>query len=601
MTDWLDLKSDADISLMSETLGISGITASVLANRGIRSKNAAVKYLNPQKKFMYDEALLKDIGKAAEAVREALAKGLRIAVYGDYDVDGIMSTVILQKTLQKLCADVIYYIPGREEEGYGLNAEAVKRLHAEGARLLITCDNGVSANAEISLAKELGMTVVVIDHHEVFSSGGALPALPPADAVIDPKREDCGYPFKRLCAAALCYKFARYLHSLLEITFADDDEYFIFAAIASICDIVALQDENRIFAKHGLELMNGGKIKNLGLNALASARGLEGKKIGAFEIGFVIGPCINATGRLERASTAVELFLCGDEIRAAELAAKLTELNEARKRLTGESVRAVLDSLSLSERAGDNVHLIFDENLHESIAGIVAGRVKDVTGRPVIVFTKSGGLCEGLAKGSARSIQGYNIFLELNRHRELFTRFGGHEMAAGLTLKKENIEILRERLLAACNLKPDDFNKKIFIDGELELPEITFELAKELSLAAPFGRGNEEPVFRAFAVAENVEAIGADKKTLRFTFGAGQGSEIKGQKLKGICFGMAREFTDMLENSCGAEESVFFAENGRLRKALCLEIAFCIEINEFNGNSNLQLRLVDFRTQTNCP
>lgn len=587
---WIDQDSGADIKLMAETLGISEITAAVLANRAVRSKNAAIKFLNPAKKFMYDAALLGDIGKAAALTAEALRNGDKIAVYGDYDADGILSTVILYKTLRILgdsCGDsnVLYYIPHRETEGYGLNLGAVEKLHADGVKLLITCDNGIAAENEIRAAKDFGMKVVVIDHHEpnaAFRSDMA-------DAVIDPKVPDCPYPFKRLCAAALCYKFAAFLFRFMEMPINSglEEEFLIFAAIASVCDIVSLTDENRIITAQGLSLLNALNVKNLGLKALIKLRGLEGKKIGGFEIGFVLGPCINATGRLERADIAVELFLAESEEAAIPLAQRLVELNEERKRLTAESVKTVLAGFSGSGFEDNPIYVIYCENLHESIAGIVAGRVKEVTGRPTIILTKGGG--EGMAKGSARSIPGYNIFGALDANRELFERFGGHEMAAGLTIKEENIDLLRERLISGCNLTDTDFSRKIFIDGKIKLTDISFALAAELKLLAPFGRDNGEPVFRTVAAVDNVEAIGTDKKTLRFSIALG------GQKLKGICFSMFGEFSELLENIYGSDVYDYFRGNYRLPKPIEINLAFCVEINEFNGTSQLQLRILDFK------
>ncbi|MCL2702714.1 MAG: single-stranded-DNA-specific exonuclease RecJ [Defluviitaleaceae bacterium] len=561
--EWVYLETDADLELMSKTLGVRPITAKVLANRGIRSKNSAIKFLNPARKFMYDAALLMDMGKAVSITYGAIITGKKITVYGDYDVDGVSGTVILVKAIRSLGGVVSYYIPGREDEGYGMNAAAVEVLAKSGTELIIACDNGISAVQEIRLARELNMDVVVIDHHEPGEE------LPEANAIIDHKRADCAYPFKHLCAAALCYKFAEELFKHAGADFHEmDSELLAFAGLATVCDIVSMTDENRVIAVNGLAAISRG-ISNPGLNALLLVRSLLGKQIGVYETGYIIGPCINAAGRLEKADLAVELFLLGDSVsdkeRAYELAGVLSGLNDERKRLTSNYAQKMIEAVRLENQ---NVYVLFDADMPESIAGIVAGRVKDTSNHPAIVLTKAS--VPGYVKGSARSVSGYNIFEELYAHRKFFKRFGGHEMAAGLTMREEYIDELRKRLNGACTLTDADFVKKLYIDADLCPEDVTMELALELARLAPFGPDTPEPVFTMRnIICESIDRIGSDKKTLRFTFGTSR-------KLKGIAFGKYDEFASALD-ACFP---------------LKMDIAFNIDVNEYNGYSNVQMKVL---------
>lgn len=589
MAKWLLKKTDANIELMAKTLGIGEVLSTVLANRGIRTKNTALRFLNPVLSSpMYDASKLKHIDKAVDIIVQAVSEGKKIAIYGDYDVDGVMSATILYKTLKDYGAEVIYYIPHRELEGFGLNIQAIAKLNEEGINLLITCDNGISAINEIEYAKSLGMSVIVIDHHEPeFSdhsnqdSQGGYDILPAADAIVDPKQKLCEYPFKSLCAAGLSYKFAKYFYERINAEFIYEDEFLMLAALATICDIVDLFEENRAIVKCGLELINSDKRSlNAGLRALLRERSLEDKKIGTFEVGFMIGPCINATGRLETALTAMELFTSSDG-NVAELAGRLVSLNEERKAQTAECIERI--TLKFNDSAVlDKVIIIYDELVHESIAGIVAGRIKDMTYHPAIVLTKSS--VDGIAKGSARSIEGYNIFAELYKCKDLFERFGGHEMAAGLSLACDNIEILRQRINSECPLTDSDFEKIIRVDMALPLHMVTFKLAEELARLEPSGKGNKEAVFGAKGlVAEVVEAIGENKKTLRFTFPI----ENTYRKIKAVCFNKLEQFVEML----GGVENFKY---GRVTDVK-LDIIYQLGLKEYNHNTYLDMKIIDFR------
>ena len=586
MARWIIKENDADIALMAKTLKISPILCEILANRGIRTKNTAIKYLHPNLSFMHNIAAMADVEKACDIIRDGIANAQKFCIYGDYDVDGVSSTVILHKTLLTLGANSRYYIPHREKEGYGLNIAAIEKIVAE-ADVLITVDNGVSAIAEVTRAKELGLAVIIIDHHEpayTEEDGERTELLPPADAIIDPKRADCPYPFKEMSAAGIVYKFAKYLHEAFDVEFAAEPEFLTFAAIAAFCDVVDLVDENRIIAAKGLALLRQQAFGNIGLNALVKARNLEYNKMDAFDIGFIIGPCINASGRLESAEIAVELFLCEDAAEADVLAARLVELNNERKELTAKFAEETIAQVADVE---DRVLVIYQSDMHESIAGIVAGRVKDAVNRPAIVFAKSG----NIAKGSARSIEAYNIFEEMQKQKDLFIRFGGHKMAAGASLEIENIDVLRQQLNDACILADEDFVPILYIEKELSLDDVTFELAESLQTLAPFGKANKQPIFVTREVyTESVEIIGQSGTTLRASF-----RYKSGRRIRAVAFQSVEKFTTMLAKSYSEEVCRNFT-TGRLRNlAVKMDIAYHIEINTYNGNSSLQLKIVDFK------
>lgn len=563
-TIWLPRETDADLPLMAKTLGLSEITARVMANRGIRSKNAALSFLAPSVTRLRDAMSLRGMEAALARISAAIPRE-KIVIYGDYDADGIMSTVILLKTLRRLGADCEYYIPHRVEEGYGLNFGAVEKIAETGATLLITVDNGISAVEEIAAANARGISTVIIDHHE---PGEILPA---ADAIVDPKQPACEYPFKEMCAAGLVFRLAAALCEFVGKPLAthERDEFLALAAIATLCDIVDLADENRILVTAGLAVLNANKLVNPGLGSLITVRGYLDKPIEAFTVGFVIGPCLNATGRLESAALAVDLLLAGENEKEKRfaLAQELVELNETRKALTAECVENSLAALNSEEFP--KVLVLTDFDAHESVAGIVAGRIREITCRPTILLTRG----DGMAKGSGRSVEGYNLFEALYRHRHLFARFGGHAMAAGLTLPEENIPALRAALNAECTLT--DFRPKIKIDRELAAEEITLALSDELSRLAPFGKGNSEPVFTSRNLfAERVRVLD-EKNTLIFTFRA-----ENGRRLKGIAFGLNEAYP------AAATENV------------TLDAAYTVETNVWNGQTEVQIRLKDFRVHS---
>jgi len=564
---WVMRETDADLSLMSQVLSISPIMARVMANRDVRSKNTALSFLQPAIENLRPFTKMKDAQKALTRIRKAINTGEQITIYGDYDADGITSTVILYKVLARLGAVVSYYIPHRVKEGYGLNKNAMTSLAYSGTRLIIAVDSGISAIEEVALAASLGIDTVIIDHHEQGET------LPQAIAVVDPKQHDCPYPFKEMCAGGLTYKLAAALCEYLQMPFLEQEECLVLAAIATICDIVPLKDENRILANCGMQILNANKLVNPGLGSLLTARGYLEKPIDTFTVGFVIGPCINAAGRLDSAEKAVNLLLAGAEnvIERMHLTHELIELNDERKNLTADCVDRLLAELPSML---DKVLVIADTEIHESIAGIVAGRIRENTGRPTIVLTQG----DEAMKGSGRSSACYNIFEALHQHRHLFVRFGGHSMAAGLTIAEENIPLLRDALNDGCTLTEEDFRPQIDIDCQLALEDVTLRLADELSRLAPFGSGNHEPLFASGGVyVENVRVID-DKNTLIFTF-----RNDRGYRVKGIAFGLNEVYAKAVLEA-GVDKNGGFS----------MDVVYGIETNVYNGNISVQMRVRDF-------
>jgi len=567
-TKWIFAETNVDLQLMSEVLGISQTMARVMANRGIRSRNAAIGFLNATRANMRPFTDMTDADKAIACISAAIDAGDKITIYGDYDADGITSTVILYKVLTRLGANVSYYIPHRVTEGYGLNTSAIDQIAAGGTRLIVTLDSGITAMDEIAYGNALGIDTVVIDHHE---PGEELPA---AAAIVDPKRADCTFPFDGMCAAGLTYKLAHALCQHYAVPFLEQDEAMVLATVATVCDIVPLMDENRILVSSGLEILNANKLVNPGLGSLITMRGLLSKTINTFSTGYMIGPCINASGRLDTAAKAVELLLAdANDKDRMQLTYDLMQLNEERRQITSDCVERLLESIAGNT---DKVLVVVDKDTHESIAGIVAGRIKDATGRPTIVLTTG----EAGMKGSGRSNPSYNMFDALYANRHLFIRFGGHSMAAGLTLLEENIDTLRQNLNAECILTDEDFFPQINIDCEIALENVTLPLAQELSKLGPFGSGNREPVFVTRNVfVDSVREI-AEKNTIMFTFRC-----ERGRKIKGIAFGMNDVYTNAVAGT----------DAERLTSGFYLDLAYAIDVNEYNGTISEQIRIKDIK------
>lgn len=590
MAIWTIRNQKANINKMVEELNISETFATVLANRNILDRRSLTTYLNADEKYFFNSLEMKDMEKAFNILLNSIIKKEKICIYGDYDVDGVTSTVILFKGLKKLGANVIYYIPDREEEGYGLNIDAINEVKKMNVNLILTCDNGIASIKEIEYIKDMGMDIIVLDHHEPrfleLENGEKIDIIPIADAIVNPKQKDCPYPFKALCAGGISYKFIKEFYEFMEEE-ENFEEYLVFSSIATICDIVDLIDENRIIAKKGLEILNKNKKINKGLYEIIKLNNLEEKEITETDYGFKIGPCINASGRLESALKAVALFTAEENENIEEMAKELINLNEERKEITSKAVEDIMLAIEKSNLMEDKILVIYSPEIHESIAGIVAGRIKEKYYKPTFVITKS----KDGAKGSGRSIPAYNMFEEMLKCQELFTKFGGHKMAAGLSLEEEKIDEFRKIINKNCNLNKEDMQETISIDKALDFYNIDFNLINELSLMKPIGKENKGAIFATKNLCiENVRFVGKDRKILQFLF-----SDKYGTKLNAISFDGYEKFINFLKNIYKDKEIEQIIYNNKNSIDLYLDVVYSIEVNEFNGNKNIQLMLKDFR------
>lgn len=585
MEQWYVKKTKGDIEKMSRVLDIPPIIARILSNRGLLTKQACQAFLSPDIRSVRPAKLMKDAEKAAALLVAAIGSQKKITVYGDYDVDGVMSTVILYRTLSNLGANVQYYIPMRKKEGYGLNKDTIQRLADHGTQVLLTCDNGISALEEVAFSKRLGLTAIVLDHHEPIYTGEQehkQDLLPEADAIVDPKQQCCPYPFTALCAAGIAYLFCDTLCQAAGKPFENQEECGVFAGMATICDMVDLLEENRSIVAFCLSHI--ASCRNIGLRHLLQATNITPSEVTAYHIGYILGPCINAAGRLLCACCAARLFLTEDETEGEKLAQRLTTYNQRRKDLTSQAVEEIVEEINQSPIKEQPIYVLHSEQMEESIAGIVAGRLKEKFYRPVIVLTGSG----GLAKGSARSIEGYPIFDELFRCKDYFVRFGGHAMAAGLTLPTENITILRQELNQRCTLRADQLCPIYRVEQVLSFAEINFALAKEIEKLAPFGKGNESPLFASSDVhIQSMRFLGKDKKILKMDLFQ------NGLLLSGISFDGYDKLQHTVATAFGEEAWAKILNNDLA--FFSLDIVYEITLNHFQGKSTLQLQIRDFR------
>ena len=577
--------TNANLREVGKKVGVNPLIAKIMINRQINTIDEMKKFINPSLDNLYDPFLMKGMDEGTEIIKNAILQNEKIMIYGDYDADGVTSTVILYKALTTCDAEASYYIPDRENEGYGLSTSRLEKMYDEGYRTIITCDNGISAVEQVKRAKELGMTIVITDHHELpfeeQENGERIYKTPNADVVINPKQEDCEYPFKQLCGAGIAFKFAEGLYRKMNISEKKAYELIEIAGIGTICDVVDLVDENRVIAKNALDRLKD--TDNLGICALKDALNIKGE-VSSYHIGFLIGPCINATGRLETAFLSVDLFLAEDENKAKELASTLVDLNKKRQELTNEAVEEVIEMIESSNLINDKVLVVYNEKIHESIAGIVAGRIKERYNLPTIVLTKG----KEMPKGSARSIPEYNMFEELIKCKEYLEKFGGHPMAAGLSIKEENIEKFRKYINDCCTLTEDDLIYKIRIDERLEFKNIDFKLIDEIKVLEPFGKGNATPILAEKNVAvEKISILGENKNTLKLR------CRINGTNryIDGICFNKVDEFIEEMKEAYG-ESYEYMLENPCGMK---MDLIFTPSINEYNGNVSIQLKINSFK------
>ncbi len=570
MQKWRVYSKKADFDAIGSRFNIDPVTARIIRNRDVTDMENVDMYLNGTLDRLHDPMMMKDMDKAVSVIASSIRDNKHIRIIGDYDIDGICSIYILFKGLKICGADVDYEVPDRITDGYGINENLIKQAYEAGVEVIITCDNGIAAASQIDYANELGMTVVITDHHDVpyeETDNGRRYIIPKAAAVVDPKQNDCGYPFKMLCGAGIAYKFIDCMVKEFQTGDSVMPELLQFAAIATVGDIVDLLDENRIIVKEGLKLI--ANTGNYGLNALMAVTGVSRESINAYHIGFVLGPCLNASGRLDSAKRALKMLVTDDRAEAERHAGELKDLNEERKKLTSEAVDKAVDMVENSSLKDDRVLVIFLPDCHESIAGIVAGRIREKYYKPVIVLTRG----EQEAKGSARSIESYNMFEKLSECKDLFTRFGGHPMAAGLSLPEENIPEFRRRINEHCNLSEEDLTETVWIDVPMPLEYINEKLILELGGLEPFGKANPKPVFADKNISiRNIRAIGKDKQYTRMTIA----------KDSGIVIDAVGFFP------CTELETVY-NKNGRI------SCTYYPEINEFRDKKQIQVCVTGYR------
>lgn len=569
MEKWMIYSKKADFNALGTRFSINPVTARIIRNRDVISEEAVYRYLYGTKKDMYSAWLMKDMRRAVELLKEKLEDRKKIRIIGDYDADGVNASCILWKGLKRCGAEVDVEIPHRMSDGYGINERLIEEAYQAGVDTILTCDNGIAAQKQTAYAKCLGMTIIITDHHEVpyeEKEGVRRYLVPEADAVVNPKQEDCPYPYKGLCGAGVAYKLIQCLYEELGVPEQETEELLQFAAIATIGDVMELQDENRIIVREGLKLLH--KTTNPGLKALMEVNGIEPSSLNSYHIGFVIAPCMNAGGRLDTAKRALELLLCEDRQEADRMAGELKALNDSRKALTIKETQKACEMLDSQEKM-DKVILVYLPDCHESLAGIIAGKLREKYYRPVFVLTKA----ENGLKGSGRSIEGYSMFEELVKCRQYLEKFGGHPMAAGLSLKEENLDAFRSALNENCTLTEEDYICKRWIDVAMPLGYITKELIEEFSVLEPFGKGNEKPMFAEKNIrAMNIRAIGQNGNAVKF-----QAADSGGSRMEAIYFGDAAEFLE------------------KVQEGSLISILYYPSVNEFRGVEKLQITVCGWR------
>ena len=586
MEKWFVMRKGAPFQEIAEKFHITPILARLIRNRDIVGDENIQMYLHGTISDLHDGILMKDMNRAVDIILEKIQDNKKIRIIGDYDIDGINATYILLEGLRALGGNVDVDIPDRMKDGYGLNQHLIDRAYGEKVDTIITCDNGIAAKEEIAYGKRLGMTMIVTDHHEVpyeEVEGEKKYILPPADAVIDPKQEACHYPFKGLCGAAVAYKLIETLFHITGKDVEDVDYLMENVAIATVGDVMDLVGENRIFVKQGLEMLK--RTKNLGLKALIECTGVDVDRLSAYHIGFVIGPCLNASGRLDTAKRALEL-LCAKTKRDADvLAGDLKALNDNRKDMTATAVEEAILQIEGSSLCNDQVLVVYLPECHESLAGIVAGRVRERFYKPTFVLTKA---VDGV-KGSGRSIESYHMYEELNKCKSLLTKFGGHKLAAGVSMAEENVDAFRKMLNENATLSEDDLTAKVSIDIQMPLAYVSEQLVEELELLEPFGKGNGKPVF----VEKNIEIVkgsvlGKNKSVMKM-----QVRDSQGTILEAMYFGNIEQFISYLKEKYGdvAVQRMLQGYPTGMR----LAFTYYPTINEYMGRKTAQIVIQNYQ------
>ena len=603
MAKWMLAARKADFDAIAQKFHISPVLARILRNRDLVTEQEIDRFLNGTLADLHDPSLLKGMQEAGQCLFQKIGQRVKIRIIGDYDVDGVCSAYILLRGLRLLGADVDTVIPHRMKDGYGLNDHLIEQAKEDGIDTILTCDNGIAAADQIRLANTCGMTVVVTDHHEVpyeEQEGERIYRLPPAAVVIDPKQEDCPYPYKQICGAVVAYKLIRYLFreaQKIHWTGWDGEpvdeqaaqallqELLSFTALATVCDVMELRDENRILVREGLKEM--AKTTNYGLKALLQVNDLYGKPLTPYHAGFVIGPCLNATGRLDTAKRALELFDAPSIEEAALIASDLKSMNESRKQMTEDGVKLATQQVE-QELSGDDILVVYLPDCHESLAGIIAGRIREKYHKPVFVLTSA----EEGVKGSGRSIEAYSIYEEMNKVKELFARFGGHRQAAGLTLAAEDgfsdvqlADRFRKALNANSTLKSEDFEEVVHIDVPLPLKLADRNFLAELEKLEPFGTGNPKPLFARKQISIlSMAKLGKTGKFRRIRI-----ADEQGNPYQAVYFGDGEEMDRYLMQKYGEERLIQGFRGGLMQGQMEISIVYSPQINSYNGRESIQI------------
>jgi single-stranded-DNA-specific exonuclease len=584
---WFIKNKKIDYKKMAHKYGITEFMSRLIINRDILNDGMIKSYINPDFDKLHNPKEMKDLEKAVDIIYRKISANKKIRIVGDYDVDGVISVYILYTALKLCKANVDYEIPDRIKDGYGINSNIIKQAKEEEVDTILTCDNGISAIEPIKYAKELGLTVIITDHHDIpfveDENKNREFIVPEADAVLNPKQEDCEYKFEKLCGAGVAYKLVEVLYEKMGIDKNECYKFMEFLAIATVCDVVDLVDENRIFVKKGLEFIN--KTTNLGLQELIRECEMADKNLSVYHLGFIIGPCINACGRLDSAKRGLELLISTDEEVANKFAKELVRLNEERKDMTMEGLEKAIEIIEKNNMLKDKVFVVYIPDVHESLAGIIAGRIREKYNAPTLVITKS----ENGAKGSGRSIEEYNMFEELVKCKDLLEHFGGHPMAAGFSLKEENIDEFRRRLNENSTLNEEDLLKKVTIDCVLPLDSINYELINDLEQLEPFGKANSKPLFaekninllKATILGKNNNVLKLRIKTKSDNF------------LDGIYFGDVYEFEEAINDKYGKDELQKLYDG--VYNDVKLDLVFYPSVNEYNGNTSIQIVVQNYR------
>lgn len=584
---WRLYAKKADFAAISKAYGINQVTARIMRNRGVETKEEIESYLKGDLDYLSDPALMKDADKAASLLEAAIANNELIAISSDFDNDGIFSGLLLKEAIIELGGRAAIFTPNRVMEGYGVNSRIVEEANAKGASVLLTCDNGIAAFEAIEEAKKLGMTVIVTDHHEVpfeEHDGKKIYLLPKADAVVDPKQEDCAYPFKSLCGTGVAYQLMTLLFRRMKRTMSHQEIFLQYTAIATVADVMELVGENRILVRKGLSYLN--HTNHIGLRALMEVCGISPEQVRAYHIGFILGPCFNAAGRLDTIVHALALLESKEYDQALALAGELWAMNEERKELTRVGTERAVELIEHATWKDEHVYLVYIKDCHESVAGIIAGRLRERYYRPVLVFTDASE--EGQIKASGRSIDDYDMFTELSAFRNLFLRFGGHKMAAGLTMEKKNLEILRDGLNARCTLTQTQLMPLVMIDAAMPLGYISEEVIADLEKLEPFGRANEKPLFAQQHLSVlRLSRIGKNRNVVKMSV---MGPE--GIIMDALYFGDTDVFFDFLEEEYG-RDNVAAALRG-MRNTIDIGVTYYPQINEFQGKRSLQIVIQNY-------